>query len=145
MKAASRKGSRWADSVEWLLLRGATSLKDCCRVDGAISSLTHSGKITALNNSCTDTPLSLASADTIWYDSSRMDNMNLAMADDLRPFPWESCAYITIYTLSHGRRYPRFDRLENFQRSTSSVRSEGLVENRVAVETDQSLQMFRIV
>jgi len=102
MKAASRKGSRWAESVEWLLLRGATSLKGCCRADGTIFSLTHSGKITALNNSCTDTPLSLASADIIRYDSSRMDNMNLAMADDLRPFPSESCAYIIIYTLYHG-------------------------------------------
>jgi len=102
MKAASRKASRRAESVEWLLLRGATSLKGCCRADGTIFSLTHSGKITALNNSCTDTPLSLASADIIRYDSSRMDNMNLAMADDLRPFPSESCAYITIYTLYHG-------------------------------------------
>src|SRR6266702_8634616 len=103
MKAVSRKGSRWAESVEWLLLRGATSLKGCCRADGTIFSLTHSGKITALNNSCTDTPLSLASADIIWYDSSRMDNMNLAMADDLRPFPCQSCRYITIYTLPHNR------------------------------------------
>src|SRR3989442_1161924 len=94
MKAASRKASRRAESVEWLLLRGATSLTGCCRADGTIFSLTHSGKITALNNSCTDTPLSLASADIIRYDSSRMDNMNLAMADDLRPFPSESCAYI---------------------------------------------------
>jgi len=95
---ALRKGSGWAVSVEWLVIRGATSLKGCCRVDGSILSLTHSGKITALNNSCTDTPLSLASADIIWYDSSRRDNMNLAMADDLHPFPRESGAYITIYT-----------------------------------------------
>jgi hypothetical protein len=87
MKAALRKGSCWAESVEWVLIRGATCLKGCCKVDGAILSLTHSGKITALNNSCTDTPLSLASADILWYDSSRMDNMNLAMANDLRLFP----------------------------------------------------------
>jgi len=100
MRAALRKGSGWAESVEWLLIRGATSLKGVCRVDGTILSLTHSGKITALNNSCTDTPLSLASVEIVWYDSSRMDNMNLAMADDLRLFPWQSCRYITIYTLS---------------------------------------------
>ena len=102
MKAVLRKESRWAESDEWSPICGATSLKGCCSVDRAILSLTHSGKTTALNNSCTDTPLSLASADIIRYDSSRMDNMNLAMADDLRPFPSESCAYITIYTLYHG-------------------------------------------
>src|SRR2546428_9042985 len=64
----------------------ATSLKGCCSVDCPILSLTHSATITALNNSCTDTPLSLASADIVWYGSSRMDNMNLAMAGDLRLF-----------------------------------------------------------
>ncbi len=79
MKAVLRKESRWAESDEWSPICGATSLKGCCSVDRAILSLTHSGKTTALNNSCTDTPLSLASADIIWYDSSLMDNMNLAM------------------------------------------------------------------
>ena len=136
-----RKGSGWAESVEWLLIRGATSLKGVCRVDGTILSLTHSGKITALNNSCTDTPLSLASVEIVWYDSSRMDNMNLAMADDLRLFPWQSCRYITIYTLSHDQgQEPPCDRLENFQRRAPSICPEGLVENRVAMETDQRLQ-----
>ena|SRR2546430_2598948 len=96
------KGSGCLEGIEYLAICCAASLKGCCKVDGPILYLTHSGKITALNNSCTDTPLSLASADIIWYDSSRMDNMNLAMADDLRPFPSESCAYITIYTLYHG-------------------------------------------
>src|SRR5205807_6965203 len=116
MRAALMKGSCWAENVEWLLIRGATSLKGCCcRVDGAILSLTHSGKITALNNSCTDTPLSL------------------------------SCRYITIYTPSHGQgRDPRFDRLWTFQRSAPSICSEGLIENRIAVEIDQRLQMFVI-
>jgi hypothetical protein len=102
MKAALRKGSRWAENVERLLIRGATSLKGCCTVDGAILSLTHSGKITALNNSCTDTHLSLASADIIWYDSSRMDNMNFAIADKPPPSPFSPTWYITIYTLSRN-------------------------------------------
>jgi len=95
------KGSCWAENVEWLLIRGATSLKGCCcRVDGAILSLTHSGKITALNNSCTDTPLSLASADIVWYDSSRIDNMNFAMADDFHLFPLPVVqVYNNLYTV----------------------------------------------
>ncbi len=60
------KGSRWDESVERLLSGGATSLNGCDKADGSILPLTHSGKITALNNSCTDTPLSLASVDIIW-------------------------------------------------------------------------------
>src|SRR2546428_4022304 len=96
------KGSGCLEGIEYRAICGAASLKGCCKVEGPMLSLTHSGKTTALNNSCTDTPLSLASADIIWYDSSLMDNMNLAMADDLRLFPCQSCEYITIYTPFHN-------------------------------------------
>jgi hypothetical protein len=67
--------------VEYLAICGAVSLKGCDEVDGPMLSLTHSGKTTALNNSCTDTPLPLASADITWYASSRIDSINLAMAN----------------------------------------------------------------
>jgi len=75
------KGSGCFEGIEYLAVCGAASLKVCGRAEGLILSLTHSGTTTALNNSCTDTPLSLASSDITWNASSRMDSMNLAMAN----------------------------------------------------------------
>ncbi len=75
------KGSGRFEGIEYLAVCGAATLKGRVKVDGPILSLTHSGKTTALNNSCTDTPLSLASPDITWNASSRMDSMNLAMAN----------------------------------------------------------------
>src|SRR5438309_11459626 len=82
-----------------LAKRGVASLPSWGTVDRLIFSLTHSGTITALNNSCTDTPLCSASDKITRNDSSRSANMNLAMADD-PPVPCQYGAYITIYTLS---------------------------------------------
>jgi len=75
------KGSGCFEDIEYLAVCGAASLKGCCKVDGPMLSFTHSGKTTALSNSCTDTPLSLASSDITWNASSRIDSMNLAMAN----------------------------------------------------------------
>jgi len=76
------KGSGCLEGIEYRAICGAASLKGGCKVDGPILSLTHSGRTTALNNSCTDTPLPLASADITWNASSRMDSINLAMANN---------------------------------------------------------------
>jgi len=75
------KGSGCFEVIEYLAICGAASLKGCCKADGPMLPLTHSGKTTALNNSCTDTPLPLASADITWNASSRIDSINLAMAN----------------------------------------------------------------
>jgi hypothetical protein len=140
------KGVGCFDDVEYLVSCGATSLKGWVKVGGLMFSLTHSGTITALNNSCTDTPLSLASPDIIWNDSSRMESINLAMADDLRPFSWPIVdVYNNLYTVHLlGPGGFRRSCLEKFCRPTPSVYSEGLVENRISVETYQLLQLFGV-
>src|SRR5206468_4630071 len=99
--ATVTKGSLWAEDLERLFNRAATSLKDRGWADGSIFCLTQSGTTTALNNSCTDMPLSLASAAIVLNDSSRTESMNFAIAD--KPRPYSSLgAYITIYTPSTG-------------------------------------------
>jgi hypothetical protein len=92
--------------VEYLAICGRASLKGSCMVDGPMLSLTHSGKTTALNNCCTDTPLSLASADITWNASSRMDSMNLAMAN-FSCHLFSPVRYITIYTRFPTKSAPR--------------------------------------
>jgi len=102
----------WGDSDEGISLgRGfGTALQPCCNFpkgrgwpDRSIFSLTQSGTTTALNSSCTDMPLSLASADIVLNGSSRIDSMNFAIADKppplLLPRSW---VYNNLYTVHLG-------------------------------------------
>ncbi len=98
----------WGDSDERISLGWGfrTALQPCCNFpkgrgwpDRSIFSLTQSGTTTALNSSCTDMPLSLASADIVLNGSSRIDSMNFAIADKPRLF-FPVGGYITIYTPS---------------------------------------------
>src|SRR5439155_15103909 len=74
------------EDLERLFNRAATSLKDRRWADGSILSLTQSGTTTAPNNSCTDMPLSLASAAIVLNDSSCTDSMNFAITNNPRPY-----------------------------------------------------------
>src|SRR6266566_1562935 len=118
-----------------LAKRGVASLPSWGTVDRLIFSLTHSGTITALNNSCTDTPLCSASDKITRNDSSRSANMNLAMADEPRPVSWPVWSvYNNLYTISRARGKLLAISLEKFGRSASSVYSEWLIQNRVTME-----------
>ena len=108
----------------------------------SILSLNQSGKITARSTSCTDTPLSLASSDNVRNDSSRRDSMNFTIADNSGFFCSKGSVYNNLYTIRADQNSPLV-RLENLD-GPSSICSEGLVENCIAVETDQCVQMFGI-
>src|SRR5437867_10967397 len=101
MGATVTKGSLSGEDLGRLFNRAATSLKDRRWADGSILSLTQSGTTTALNNSCTDMPLSLASAAIVLNDSSCTDSMNFAITDNPPPLLLSSRGrYIIIYTPS---------------------------------------------
>src|SRR5437667_9204814 len=97
------KGSLSGEDLERLFNRAATSLKDRRWADGSIFCLTQSGTTTALNNSCTDMPLSFASAAIVLNDSSCTDSMNFAITDNPRPYSSRvGWVYNNLYTIHPG-------------------------------------------